>query len=164
MKQTILNLNIRFWIKKKSIKIRSKECLISSITSNDDVLCVYKKDIKIIKSYFLNKSNKKNVFIKTVKNNYLKTELEEKELILSSINFHKNLKVKNGGKYLNTYNINNKLAFFLEEGKHEVSIKFEPIFFNINFKIIYNIIILIFGFVFFWFLISNFKIKLVKTV
>ena len=145
------------------IKIKSYECLQKSISTNDKILCVDEKDIRIIKNYFIKKDSKENVFIKTIKNDYLNIDLDEKALILSSINFHKNLKLKNKTNYINIYNINNKLAFFLDKGKNSVRIKFEPIFFGINFKIILNTTVLIFNLLFCWFIINILKIILSKT-
>lgn len=145
------------------IKTKSYECLQESISTNDKILCVEEKDIKIIKNYFINKDYKENIYIKTIKNDYLNIDLDEKVLILSSINFHKNLKLKNKTNNINIYNINNKLAFFLEKGENAVSIKFEPIFFGFNFKMIFNIIILMFNLLFCWFIMNILKIILSKT-
>tara|TARA_B100000131_G_scaffold318700_1_gene363087 strand:- start:1688 stop:2362 length:675 start_codon:yes stop_codon:yes gene_type:complete len=138
-----------------SIIEKTNECIKNSIVSNDKILCTEKKNIVVFKNFFSKKEKKENTYIKTIKNNYFTVNFNEKNLILTSINFHKNLKVRENNKYITTYNINNKLAFLLEEGSNIIELEFEPIFFDINFKIILNLIVLTFC-ILFCFLLSTF--------
>ena len=138
-----------------SIIEKTNECIKNSIVSNDKILCTEKKNIVVFKNFFSKKEKKENKYIKKIKNNYFTVNFNEKNLILTSINFHKNLKVRENNKYITTYNINNKLAFLLEEGSNIIELEFEPIFFDINFKIILNLIVLTFC-ILFCFLLSTF--------